>query len=79
MVFLKKCSYPQCIGDLDATHIPIKPPLGRETDYFNYKKHHSVMMLTYVNVGTRGRSNDAFIFNRYIILEVIQNPIYANN
>jgi hypothetical protein len=85
--FQKKCSYPQCLGALDGTHIPIKPPLGQETDYYNYKKYHSVIMLatvdsdllfTYVNIGAPGRCNDASIFNRCILSEIIEDPIYAN-
>ncbi|CAM4744579.1 unnamed protein product [Rotaria magnacalcarata] len=43
-VFIK-WGYPLCIGALDSTHIAIKPPLGFEVDYFNYKKYHSIIML----------------------------------
>jgi hypothetical protein len=86
--FQDKFNYPVCLGALDGTHIPIKPPLGSETDYFNFKKYHSVIMLatvnsdllfTYVNIGAPGRCNDASIFNRCILSEVIEDPIYANH
>ncbi|CAF0959072.1 unnamed protein product [Adineta ricciae] len=86
--FYIRCGYPMCIGSLDGTHIPIKPPTGFETDYFNYKKYHSVIMLavvnssllfTYVNVGAPGRCNDSSVFSRSTLSDVIQMPIYANH
>jgi hypothetical protein len=80
--------YPMCIGSLDGTHIAIKPPLGFKTDYFNYKKYHSVIMLavvnssllfTYVNVGAPGCCNDSSVFFRSSIADLIQLPIYADH
>lgn len=68
--FLTNYQYPLCLGALDGTHISITPPMGFETDYFNYKKFHSIIMLavvdanlrfTYVNVGAPGRCNDASV------------------
>ena len=85
-VFKEKSQYPVCLGALDGTHIPIRPPLGQETDYFNYKKYHSVVMLatvnsdllfTYINVEALGRCNDASIYNRCILSEVIQDRMYS--
>lgn len=84
--FQDEFQYPMCLGALDGTHIPIKPPRGLETDYFNYKKYHSVVMLatvnadllfTYVNIGAPGRCNDASIYNRCVLSEVIEDPIYS--
>ena len=86
--FLIKCGYPLCIGAVDGSHISIKPPLGFESDYFNYKKHHLVILLavvnsslefTYVNVGAPGRSNDSSVFNCSNLAEVIQHEIYSNH
>ena len=62
--FQENFQYPMCLSALDGTHIPIKASRGLETDYFNYKKCYSVVMLTtvnfdllfiYVNVGAPGR------------------------
>ncbi|CAF4064156.1 unnamed protein product [Rotaria sp. Silwood2] len=47
--FVTKFDYPLCLGSLDGTHIQIKPPVGAESDYYNYKKFHSVIMLAAVN------------------------------
>lgn len=42
--FLDKLNYPMCLGAVDGTHISIKP-FGLGSDYFNYKKFHSVISL----------------------------------
>ena len=58
--FLAKAGYPMCLGALDGTHFSVKHPIGLESDYYNYKKFHSIiilavvnanLMFTYVNVG----------------------------
>ncbi|CAF2610044.1 unnamed protein product [Rotaria sp. Silwood2] len=86
--FLIKCGYPLCLGAVDGTHIAIKPPLGFECDYFNYKKYHSIIMLatvnsnllfTYVNIGAPERCNDSSIYNNCSLSNVIQHPIYQNH
>ncbi|CAF3219914.1 unnamed protein product [Rotaria sp. Silwood2] len=86
--FLDKYNYLMCLGALDGTHISIKPPLGLESDYYNYKKFHSIVMLavvdsnlhlTYVNVGAPGRCNNASVYARSTLSEVIQNTIYRNH
>ena len=86
--FNSKSGYPMCVGSLDGTHISVKAPIGYEMDYYNYKKFHSVVMLatvnsnlefTYVNVGAPGRCNDASVFSRSNLADVIQLPIYQNH
>nr|ACD54739.1 PIF/Harbinger-like protein [Adineta vaga] len=86
--FYDKFNYPMCIGSVDGTHIAIKPPKGYETDYYNYKKHHSIIMraivnsdllFTYVNIGASGRCNDSSIYNRSSLSQVIEDPIYDNH
>lgn len=80
--FLNKCGYPMCLGSLDGTHISIKPPIGMEPDYYNYKKFFSVIMLasvnsnlrfTYINIGEPGRCNDSSVYNRSTLYEVVQH------
>lgn len=86
--FLDKYRYPMCLGSVDGTHICIQPPYGEETDYYNYKKYHSVIALgvvdsnlkfTYLNVGAPGRCNDASVYNRCTLGELVRDPIYARN
>ncbi|CAM4939389.1 unnamed protein product [Rotaria socialis] len=86
--FLDNYGYAMCAGYLDGTHISINPPNGEEFDYFNYKKHHFVILLavvnaslqlTYVNVDSHGRCNDSLVYRRSQLAEVIQRSRYANH
>lgn len=86
--FFTQYGYPMCVGAVDGTHIAIKPPKGAESDYYNYKKYHSILMLAavnsdlkfiYVNVGAPGRCNDASVYNRSGLAQVIKCDIYANH
>ena len=71
---------PMGIGSIDGTHINIKPLTGEESDCFNYKKYHSVILLavedaslkfTYVNIGAPSRCNDAFVYTWSTLFEVV--------
>ena len=42
--FQRKWSFPQCLGAIDSTRIPIKVPLLHQADYFNRKSFHSVIL-----------------------------------
>ncbi|CAF1345357.1 unnamed protein product [Didymodactylos carnosus] len=79
--------YPMCLGCVDGTHIDIQPPEGEETDYYNYKKFHSIVLLavvdaslrfTYVNVGAPDRCNDAHLFNHSSLSTFLQQPLFSN-
>lgn len=86
--FYIKCGYPMCLGAVDGTHVSVQPPAGCETDYFNYKKFHSIIMLgvvnsslkfTYINVGAPGRCNDASVFSQSGLAELITHECYAGH
>ena len=42
--FLSKWGFPQCIGAIDGSHIPIIAPSENPLDYYNRKGHHSVIL-----------------------------------
>lgn len=42
--FQRKWNFPQCLGAIDSTRIPIKVPLLHQADYFNRKSFHSVIL-----------------------------------
>lgn len=69
--FLSKWNFPFCCGAIDGKHVLIRNPPKAGSDFFNYKKTYSVVLLAivdanylfrYIDVGTNGRANDATIF-----------------
>ena len=63
--------FPQCVGVVDGTRIPIVPPVLFPADYYNWKGWHSIIMQGAVNhlghfidiyVGWPGRVHDARVF-----------------
>ena len=71
--FQRKWNFPQCLGAIDGTHIPIKAPLVHHADYYNRKCFHSVILqgvcdsqccFTDVFAGWPGRAHDSRVFGR---------------
>lgn len=69
--FFNKWNFPFCCGAIDGKHVLIRNPPKAGSDFFNYKKTYSVVLLAvvdanylfrYIDVGTNGRMNDATIF-----------------
>jgi len=70
-VFKEKWNFPHCIAVINGKHVCIKAPPHRGSEFFNYKKYHSVVLLALVdanerflavNVGQYGRVNDGNVF-----------------
>ena len=66
--FRTKWGFPQCIGAIDGTHIPIIAPKDHPLDYFNRKGYHSILLQALVddeyrflnvNTGWPGSVHDA--------------------
>ena len=47
--FLGKWGFPQCVGAIDGSHIPIIAPKENALDYYNRKGYHSVLLQAVVD------------------------------
>lgn len=69
--FYEITNFPNCVGALDGKHIRVKCPPNTGSQYFNYKKYFSVVLLAaadakyffiFIDVGAFGREGDSSIF-----------------
>ena len=69
--FEDRWGFPQCVGAMDGSHIPVRPPALNHTDYYNRKGWYSMLVQAVVdheylfrniNVGWPGSVHDARIF-----------------
>ena len=69
--FETKWGFPQCVGAIDGSHIPIRPPALNHTDFYNRKGWYSILVQAVVdheylfrniNVGWPGSIHDARVF-----------------
>ena len=77
-----------CIGALDGKRFLIRKPANTGSEYYDYKAHHSIIMLAlvdanykflYVDVGAQGRASDAGVWdksnlNKYLEGKRLQVP-----
>jgi hypothetical protein len=79
--FESKWGFPQCVGAIDGSHIPIVSPLEHPADYYNRKGWHSIILqgvvdheyrFWNVNVGWPGRVHDARVLSNSTLFEEAQ-------
>ena len=82
MEFEEKWNFPHYIGAMDGKHFTIKCPINAGSTYFNYKHFNSIVLMAivdadykfiYVDVGCNGRVNDAGIFARSEIRNLLDS------
>ncbi|XP_069608696.1 uncharacterized protein [Ranitomeya imitator] len=69
--FWSVCDFPNCLGAVDGKHIRIIKPARTGSEFFNYKKYFSVVLMAIadancrfiaVDIGAFGRGNDSQTF-----------------
>ena len=82
--FHQKWNFPHCLGAVDGKHIHIQCPPGGGSEFYNYKRFHSIIMLAmcdanyvirWMNIGASGSHSDAQLFNRSELQRVLDNNI----
>jgi len=80
--FEEKWQFPHCLGAIDGKHVQIVPPKDSGSQYYNYKKTHSIVLMAianahcefiYCDVGTNGRISDGGVINNTIFYERLVN------
>nr|CAI5863552.1 unnamed protein product [Callosobruchus analis] len=78
----KKWQYPHCLGALDGKHIIIKAPPKSGSHFFNYKGHHSVVLMAlvdadykfiYIDFGCNGRISDGGVFGNCTLSSALES------
>ncbi|XP_069602750.1 uncharacterized protein [Ranitomeya imitator] len=82
--FLNVCDFPNCLGAVDGKHIRIVKPARTGSEFFNYKKYFSVVLMAIadaecrfiaVDIGAFGRGNDSQTFKS----SDMGRRVYGNN
>lgn len=69
--FYAKTNFPNCVGTIDGKHVRCRNPLNSGSQYFNYKKYFSVILMAIadanlcfvaIDVGAYGKAGDSTIF-----------------
>lgn len=79
--FQEKWNFPNCIGALDGKHITIRKPNNTGSQFFNYKKFFSIVLLglvdadykfLFVDIGCNGRVSDGSVFENSGLAEALR-------
>ncbi|KAM4045426.1 uncharacterized protein ACNLHF_009259 [Anomaloglossus baeobatrachus] len=82
--FMEVCQFPNCLGAVDGKHIRILKPSGSGSQFYNYKKYFSVVLMAIVDaqyqfvavdIGAYGRSNDSQVFKQ----SAMGRRLYSND
>ena len=80
--FEVKWNFPHALGAIDGKHVVMQAPHNSGSEYFNYKKTHSVVLLAVCNaryefimvdIGDSGRQSDGSVYNNSHLGYAIEN------
>lgn len=84
----QKYKYPQAIGAIDGSHIPVNPPADGKADYLCRKGYPSIVLQAVVDgyykfrdvyANTPGAAHDSTVLNRSPLAEMLNRNMPSNN
>lgn len=80
--FKDRWGVPQCVGSIDGSHVPVKPPVMNHTDYYNRKGWYSMLVQAVVDhkylfrnlcIGWPGSVHDARVLSNSSLYKKINS------
>ena len=77
--------FPQCVGAIDGSHIPVNAPSDDSVSYYCYKGYCSSILFAvvdarcryiYISVGNPGKNNDAYLYTISSIKEILDSSFF---
>ena len=82
--FESKWNFPHALGAIDGKHVVMQAPHNSGSEYFNYKKTHSIVLLAVCNaryefllvdIGDSGRQSDGSVYNNSHLGHAIEHNL----